>query len=101
MSSTSYHYRGSNPEVSHEYLYPIVSNFLKDVPAGATVMDAGCGNGTFIALFQDRNWKLHGFDVSSTGIEIARKTFPNIDFSLVGSEALYAGFVKAAGQVDV
>lgn len=101
MSGISYQYTASNPEVSHQYLYPIVSSLLKDVPAGAKVLDAGCGNGSFIALFQDRKWKLHGSDLSTTGIEIARTTFPNIDFFLADGQTLYADFLKTVGQVDV
>ena len=101
MSGSAYHYAGSNPEVSHQYLYPIISNFLKDVPAGATVIDAGCGNGSFISNFKDRKWKLHGFDVSPTGIEIARRTFPDIDFFLVDREARYADFRARVGEADI
>jgi 2-polyprenyl-3-methyl-5-hydroxy-6-metoxy-1,4-benzoquinol methylase len=101
MSGISYQYRAANSEVSHQYLFPIVSRFLKEVPAGAVVMDAGCGNGSFIALFQDKGWKLHGSDLSPTGIEIARQTFPDIDFFLADGQTLYADFLKTVGRVDV
>lgn len=101
MNGISYEYRASNPELSHRYEYPLVANFLKDVPPGATVMDIGCGNGSFISLFQDRNWKLHGSDLSPTGIEIARKTFPSIDFFLADGQTLYEEFLKTVGPVDV
>ena len=64
-------------------------------------MDAGCGNGSFIALFQDRNWQLHGSDLSSTGIELARKTHPNINFFLADGQSLYAEFLDTVGPVDI
>jgi 2-polyprenyl-3-methyl-5-hydroxy-6-metoxy-1,4-benzoquinol methylase len=101
MGGISYTYSAANSEASHQHLYPSVSRFLKNTPPGSLVMDAGCGNGSFIALFQDRNWQLHGSDLSPTGIEIARKTFPNINFFLADGQALYADFLATVGQVDV
>jgi 2-polyprenyl-3-methyl-5-hydroxy-6-metoxy-1,4-benzoquinol methylase len=64
-------------------------------------MDAGCGNSTFIALFQDRNWQLHGSALSPTGIELARKTFPNINFFLADAQSLYEEFLNTVGPVDI
>jgi len=45
--------------------------------------------------------QLHGSDLSPTGIEIARKTFPNINFFLADGQTLYADFLKTVGPVDV
>ena len=101
MSGISYEYREANSEASHQHLYSSISRFLKNVPPGSVVMDAGCGNGSFIALFQDRNWQLHGSDLSPTGIEIARKTFPNINFFLADGQTLYADFLTTVGPVDI
>jgi 2-polyprenyl-3-methyl-5-hydroxy-6-metoxy-1,4-benzoquinol methylase len=101
MDGITYQYRAANSEPSHQYLYPSVSHFLKDVPPGAVVMDAGCGNGSFIGLFQDRRWQLHGSDLSPTGIAIARETFPNINFFLADGQTLYADFLATVGRVDV
>jgi 2-polyprenyl-6-hydroxyphenyl methylase/3-demethylubiquinone-9 3-methyltransferase len=101
MGGISYQYRAANHSPSHQYLYPHVANFLKDVPPGSLVMDAGCGNGSFIAQFRDRKWQLHGSDLPSTGIEIARKTFPDINFFLADGQTLYADFLATVGQVDV
>ena len=64
-------------------------------------MDAGCGNGSFLALFQDRNWTLYGSDLSPTGIAVARETFPNINFFLADGQNLYADFLASVGPVDV
>lgn len=101
MDAISYQYCAPNPEASHEYLFPVVSNLLKNVPSGSTVLDAGCGNGSFLARFQDRGWKLYGSDLSLSGIQIARSSFPNIDFFVADAQVLYADFLKAAGPVDV
>ncbi len=101
MGGISYQYRAATSEGSHQHLYPSVSRLLQNIPAGSVVMDAGCGNGSFIALFQDRNWQLHGSDLSPTGIEIASKTYPNINFFLADGQTLYADFLTTVGPVDV
>jgi len=101
MKGISYEYRGAEAESSHSYLYPTVSRFLENVRQGAVVFDAGCGNGSFLALFQDRGWQLHGSDMSPTGIEIAKKTFPGINFFLADAQTVYDEFLKSVGQVDV
>lgn len=101
MDGIPFQYCASDSEVSHEYLFPAVSDFLRDVPFGATVLDAGCGNGSFIARFQDKAWKLYGSDLSVSGIQIARSTFPSINFFVADAQVLYADFLKTTGQVDV
>ncbi len=101
MAGISYQYRAANAEPSHQYLYPSVAKCLEHVPPGAVVMDLGCGNGSFIALFHDRNWSLHGSDLSPTGIAIARDTFPGVNFFLADSQNLYADFLATVGPVDV
>jgi len=100
MGTTSYEYRAANAEVSHGYLYPVVSPFLKDVPAGAIVVDAGCGNGSFLSLFRNRNWQLKGFDTSPTGIEIARNTYPEITFYLADGQIISSDLPMLTGQTD-
>jgi hypothetical protein len=87
MSGISDNHNAANAELSHRYLYPPVSHFLQNIPP-SVVMDAGWGNGSFLSLFQDRNWQLHGSDLSPSGIEIARKTFPKINFFFAGGKAL-------------
>jgi 2-polyprenyl-3-methyl-5-hydroxy-6-metoxy-1,4-benzoquinol methylase len=101
MDGISYEYRSSEHDLSHEYLYPTVSYFLQDVPVGSVVLDVGCGNGSFLAQFQNKSWLLHGSDLSPTGIEIARKTFPNINFFLADAQHLSEEVIRTIGHVDV
>jgi 2-polyprenyl-6-hydroxyphenyl methylase/3-demethylubiquinone-9 3-methyltransferase len=101
VTGISYEYRAANPEGSHSYLFPIVSRLVADVPQGASVLDLGCGNGSFLSLFQERGWKLYGTDFSPTGIEIARQNFPGIDFFLADSTAPSGDLLDRVGQVDV
>jgi 2-polyprenyl-6-hydroxyphenyl methylase/3-demethylubiquinone-9 3-methyltransferase len=101
VTGISYEYRAANPGDSHSHLLPCVSELLKDVPAGASVLDMGCGNGSFISQFQNHGWKLFGTDFSPTGIEIARKNFPGIDFFLANSSAPTGDLLERVGRVDV
>jgi len=74
---------------------------LRDFPAGTKVLDLGCGNGTFLSLFQDRRWKLYGSDFSPTGIEIARENFPNIEFFLADASAPTGEILERVGQAEL
>ena len=100
MTGISYEYREADTAGSHSYLFPRVAEILADLPEGARVLDLGCGNGTFIAQFQDRGWKLYGTDFSPTGIEIARENFPGISFFLADSTAPTGDVLERVGQVD-
>jgi 2-polyprenyl-3-methyl-5-hydroxy-6-metoxy-1,4-benzoquinol methylase len=100
MAGISYQYTAAKPSASHSYLYPAVSGFLEGLPAGSVVLDAGCGNGTFLSLFSDRGWKLHGSDFSPAGLEFARSTFPDIRFFLADAQSLYKEFLAMVGPAD-
>jgi 2-polyprenyl-3-methyl-5-hydroxy-6-metoxy-1,4-benzoquinol methylase len=100
MSGISYEYREADPGGCHSYVFPCVARLLGNLPEGASVLDMGCGNGTFISRFRDRGWKLYGTDFSPTGIEIARANFPGIDFFLADSTAPTGDILGRVGQVD-
>ena len=100
MDGIKYEYRASNHSGSHNYLYAPVARLLRDCPSGSVVVDLGCGNGSFLSLFEGRGWQLYGTDLSSSGIEIARSTFPHINFSLGNVESLSGDLMAKAGQVD-
>jgi 2-polyprenyl-3-methyl-5-hydroxy-6-metoxy-1,4-benzoquinol methylase len=97
----SYEYKAANHEVSHSYLKPVVDSLVKDVPAGSTVLDMGCGNGSFLSLYRDRTWKLYGTDFSSTGIEIAKNNYPDIEFILGDSQTSAEDLLNRVGPVDL
>ncbi len=101
VEGIAYEYRTSAPEVSHGYIYVPVNALLSDIPAGSLVVDVGCGNGSFLSLFRDRGWQLYGSDFSATGIEIARRNYPEIDFSLGNAESLPPSLASREGQFDL
>jgi 2-polyprenyl-3-methyl-5-hydroxy-6-metoxy-1,4-benzoquinol methylase len=101
MDGIAYEYREATNEVSHGYLKPCVDQLVRDIPSGAVVLDLGCGNGSFIAMFRDRGWDLHGTDFSDTGIQVAKRSFPGIDFILADASAPAGDMLERVGQVDL
>jgi len=100
MAGIAYMYRTAGPSQSHGYLFPVVRHFLRDLPAGSAVLDLGCGNGSFLALFQSYGWTLHGTDFSPTGIQLAHENFPLIDFFLADGSTSSSDFLQKVGVVD-
>jgi len=73
-----------SPEASTNRPYtsgPVI-RALRDFGA-KTVLDLGCGNGQFTGQLTDLGFQAVGVDMSSSGIEIARKTRPDLEFDLV------------------
>src|SRR5215471_12430737 len=97
----SYEYRTAKPDHTHAYLYSTVASFLTSAGPTSVVLDVGCGNGSFLPLFQDRDWELHGTDFSPTGIEWAQKAFPGMHFFVSDGQAKNREFVRTYGLEDV
>ena len=97
---SEYEYRSHAPEASHVYLHPTVNKLLCDVPEGSSVLDLGCGNGSFIAGFRNRGWRLFATDSSASGISFARATYPDISFFQADVEKAREEIVARVGHVD-
>jgi len=97
----SYEYTAANHEVSHTYLKPVVDSFVEKIPSKSVVLDMGCGNGSFLSLYRDRGWVLYGTDFSTTGIEIAKRSYPDIHFILGDSQTSAEDLTKQLGLVDL
>jgi 2-polyprenyl-6-hydroxyphenyl methylase/3-demethylubiquinone-9 3-methyltransferase len=97
---TEYEYSTSRHDVSHAHLFPTVDLLLRGVAPESTVLDLGCGNGSFISLFHNRGWKCFGVDSSVTGIEIAQKSYPGVHFFRADVEHAESEILKQVGQLD-
>jgi 2-polyprenyl-3-methyl-5-hydroxy-6-metoxy-1,4-benzoquinol methylase len=60
------------------------------------VLDAGCGNGTLCSLISQVGMHVVGFDKSQGIIEVARKAYPSLSFSVVDVEQDDYPFTKAS-----
>ncbi|NHK29846.1 MAG: methyltransferase domain-containing protein [Asgard group archaeon] len=58
----------------------LLPDFLKRLPVGARVLDAGCGAGEPITRILSEKFKVTGVDISKKQIEIARELLPYCEF---------------------
>ncbi len=61
------------------------------------VLDVGCGNGHFVRWYRDRGAQVTGADISATGIEQLKKTYPG-EYHVMDVSAAEA---KPIGSFDV
>jgi len=88
-ASTSFTYNtwaDAQPEHTHRYLHAPLFDLLGPMPAGTRVLDVGCGNGFLAGKFRDRGCKVVGIDLGDSGIAVAKRTYPDIRFELVGAD---------------
>lgn len=63
----------------HGYVSTPILNQLKKLGA-KSVLDLGCGNGAFSDTLSQNGLDVTGMDFSLSGIEIARRNYPNVHF---------------------
>ena len=66
---------------------PLYGAFLSKLPAGATILDAGCGSGRDARAFRDRGYRVTAFDASPAlaalatahcGFEVQVRSFADV-----------------------
>jgi 2-polyprenyl-6-hydroxyphenyl methylase/3-demethylubiquinone-9 3-methyltransferase len=67
----------------HARLMPHVLAFAGQLKPGTRVLDVGCGNGFLCGEFLKRGCDVVGIDLSTEGIELARRTYPRARFELL------------------
>ena len=82
LENSDYVYRGSAACCAHAYLLTPIKKLLKSLGKTGSVLDLGCGNGSLSHELSKLGFAVHGIDRSPSGIQIARKTFPSVQFSL-------------------
>lgn len=63
----------------HRLVGPPIVELLRQHGA-ARVLDLGCGNGAFTHWLQQAGFQVEGLDGSRSGVELARKAYPDIPF---------------------
>ncbi len=89
-----------SPKITYEYeritdikRLNFITDSLKDtIPANATILDVGCGNGVISRHLGQFGYKVLGIDVSDKTIAVARSknTLPNVQFEVISAEDLIA-----------
>ena len=70
-------------ETRKKHLWPELINWVNEVPAGAHVLDVGCGNGRLLEAFRSKGINYLGVDKSNKLIDLARVHYQQNKF-LVG-----------------
>jgi len=70
-------YSDASPLHTANYLWrPVLKTLENSLTQGATIVDIGCGNGSFARRLLDRGWKAIGVDVSPSAVANARALCP-------------------------
>ena len=65
---------------SGEKLTSVFVELVKKLPAVRSICDLGCGNGHISGRLAALGYEVTGVDASASGIQIARRTFPGVQF---------------------
>jgi 2-polyprenyl-3-methyl-5-hydroxy-6-metoxy-1,4-benzoquinol methylase len=76
-----YEYHSDNLDHISKYIYDSIFKILKPYK-NLKILDLGCGNGSLVKLLIENGYDVYGVDASQTGIEIAKRSFPDRFFCL-------------------
>jgi len=82
---SGYRYHSDSLNQSHRYLLPAVARILhanSSGKEGLRVFELGCGNGSVANHLATNGYRVTGVDASEEGIEIARRSYPNLDLHI-------------------
>jgi SAM-dependent methyltransferase len=82
-------------QLNRQICYDILVRYNFD-----SVVDFGCGKGTFTHLLKKVNNHVLGLDVSKTAVEIAKARYPDLDFQVldIASDESLVKFFDAMGR---
>lgn len=85
MSEISgYKYKSAGPTQANDMIHKYFDKKIAPRIMGANhhkILDFGCGNGWFLGQYIETGNELHGIDPSSSGIKIAKSTYPDLVFT--------------------
>ena len=70
----------------HREFYKWIENLLEEHQAGRSILDVGCGDGTFLNALSDK-WIKHGIEPSAAGAELSRKKDLDVSIGTLSSSA--------------
>jgi 2-polyprenyl-3-methyl-5-hydroxy-6-metoxy-1,4-benzoquinol methylase len=89
-----WHAEGAGNGESGEKLTSVFVEIVKKLEGVRSICDLGCGNGHITGRLAKLGYEVTGVDASASGIEIARRAYPNVEFveALIDRELSLAQF---------
>ena len=87
MSYLEYGFDSAQMPHTAAYLLSPIFGLMAPYPPPARVLDVGCGNGSMTAAYVGRGYRAVGIDLSTSGLEMARKAHPKIRFEQLAADA--------------
>jgi len=83
LEGAHFGWKSSGPTCAHAYLSNPVLKIVRSLyrGEGVKILDVGCGNGYITSRLAELGHRVVGVDVSQDGIDIARSTYPHIQFN--------------------
>lgn len=102
-STYEYSYTTDASGHHHQYLLPILLNFLNDMKPEKgkklRVLDIGCGNGSLSNLLAQKGYEVVGIEDSISGVAAATKSFPECKF--INASIYDLPYSELGGEFDV
>src|SRR4051794_34295552 len=88
MEYKDYGFSNARPSHMHRhFLPPLLGLAAQLITPTARILDVGCGNGAALGPFLERGCEVTGIDLSVSGIEVARRTYPRGRFEVLPADA--------------
>ncbi len=81
-----YGFHSAGASHMHRHFMPPILALCGTVGTGTRVLDVGCGNGSATGQFLAHGCTVVGIDLSETGVEIARKSYPKGRFEVLPAD---------------
>jgi len=79
ISAQEFEWNSTKVPGAHNYLIPPIIETLRGLSA-STVLDMGCGNGSFTSVLHSQGFAVVGCDASASGVNLARQAHSSVDF---------------------
>ncbi len=81
LTDYEYTYQSSQAGHHHQYLVPpmlqVLAHLQQSHSQSPTLLDLGCGNGSFSHFLATQGFTVTGIEESASGIAQAQQTYPN------------------------